>query len=106
MRTQTCDALSRVQHRNHVLVGDHGAEELGESPEAYRYQRDRLRAAQEAGWLERVAVDITDSGVSEAIDRARNRNYSLSGDDVTEHEVATIDAVLGCLNYPCPTEQS
>jgi hypothetical protein len=36
-----------------VRMTDHVAEELGESPEAYRYQRDRLRSAEEAGWLKR-----------------------------------------------------
>jgi hypothetical protein len=35
-----------------VRIPDHIAGELGESPEADRYQRDRLRSAQDAGWNE------------------------------------------------------
>lgn len=89
-----------------VRIPDHVAEELGESPEAYRYQRDRLRAAQDAGWLERAEVDFTDSGVSDAIDRTRKRIHTLSTDDVTEHEVETTDAVLAGLAYQYATEQS
>ncbi len=89
-----------------VRIPDHVAEELGESPEGYRYQRDRLRSAQDAGWLERAEVDFTDSGVSDAIDRTRERIYSLSADDVTEDEVETTDAVLTCLAYQYTTEQS
>jgi hypothetical protein len=89
-----------------VRIPDHVAEELGESPEVYRYQRDRLRSAQDAGWLERAEVDFTDSGVSDAIDRTRERIYSLSADDVTEDEVETTDAVLAGLAYQYATEQS
>jgi len=89
-----------------VRIPDHVAEELGESPEAYRYQRDRLRSAQDAGWLERAEVDFTDSGVSEAIDKTRERIYSLSADDVTEDEVETTDAVLAGLAYQYATDQS
>lgn len=40
-----------------VRIHDHVAEELGESPEADTYQRDRLRAAQNAGWLERAELE-------------------------------------------------
>lgn len=89
-----------------VRIPDHVAEELGESPEAYRYQRDRLRSAQDAGWLERAEVDFTDSGVSDVIDRTRERIYSLSADDVTADEVETTDAVLAGLAYQLATEQS
>ncbi|MCU4800390.1 hypothetical protein OB920_08420 [Halobacteria archaeon HArc-gm2] len=66
-----------------VRIPDHVAEELGESPETYRYQRDRLRSAQDAGWLDRAEVDFTDPEVSDAIDRTRERIFSLSADDVT-----------------------
>jgi hypothetical protein len=89
-----------------VRIPDHVAEELGESPEAYRYQRDRLRSAQDAGWLERAVVDFTDSGVSSAIDRTRERIYSLSANDLTEDEVETTDAVLAGLAYQYAAEQS
>jgi len=89
-----------------VRMPDHVAEELGESPEAYRYQRDRLRSAQDAGWLEQAEVDFIDPGVSDAIDRTRERIYSLSADDVTEDEVETTDAVLAGLAYQYATEQS
>ena len=89
-----------------VRIPDHVAEELGESPEGYRYQRDRLRSAQDAGWLERAEVDFTDPGVSDAIDRTRERIYSLSADDVTEDEVETTDAVLAGLAYQYATDQS
>lgn len=89
-----------------VRIPDHVAEELGEAPEAYRYQRDRLRSAQDAGWLDRAEVDFTDSGVSDVIDRTRERIYSLSADDVTEDEVETTDAVLAGLAYQYATEQS
>jgi len=87
-----------------VRIPDHVAEELGESPEAYRYQRDRLRSAQDAGWLERAEVDFTDSGVSSAIDRTRERIYSLSADDVTEDDIETTDAVLAGLAYQYATK--
>ena len=89
-----------------VRIPDHVAEELGESPEAYRYQRDRLREAQDAGWLERAEVNFTDSGVSDVVDRTRERIYSLSANDVTEDEVETTDAVLAGLAYQYATEQS
>lgn len=84
----------------------HVAEELGESPEAYRYQRDRLQSAQEAGWFDRAEVHFTDSGVSDAIDRTRERIYSLSAEDVTEDEVETTDAVLAGLAYQYAVEDS
>ena len=89
-----------------VRIPDHVAEELGESPEAYRYQRDRLRSAQDAGWLEQAEVDFIDPGVSDAIDRTRERIYSLSADDVTEDDVETTDAVLAGLAYQYAAEQS
>ncbi len=89
-----------------VRIPNHVAEELGESPDAYRYQRDRLRSAQDAGWLERAEVDFTDPGVSDAIDRTRERIYHLSADDVTEDDVETTDAVLAGLAYQYASVQS
>jgi hypothetical protein len=89
-----------------VRIPDHVAKELGESPDAYRYQRDRLRSAQDAGWLERAEVEFLDPGVSDVIDRTRERIYSLSSDDVSEDEVETTDAVLAGLAYQYVTEQS
>jgi hypothetical protein len=96
-----------VTHRDIVVrIPDHVAAELGESPEAYRYQRDRLRSTQYAGWLVRAEVDFTDPGVSDTIDRTRERIYSLSADDVTEDEIETTDAVLARLAYQYATERS
>lgn len=92
-----------TQHNVDVRIPDHVAEELGESPDAYRYQRDRLRSAQDAGWLERAEVDFTDPGVSDAIDRTRERIFSLSAEDVAEDEVETTDAVLAGLAYQYAT---
>jgi hypothetical protein len=51
-------------------------------------------------------VDFTDPRVSDAIDRTRERIYSLSADDVTEDEVETTDAVLAGLAYQYATDQS
>lgn len=96
-----------VTQRNvNVRIPDHVAVELGESPDAYQYQRDRLRAAQDAGWLERAEVEFTDPGVSDAIDRTRERIYNLSASDVTEDDVETTDAVLAGLAYQVATDQS
>lgn len=89
-----------------VRIPDHVAEELGESPEPYRFQRDRLRSAQDAGWLERAEVDFTDSAVSDAIDRTRERIFNLSAEDVTQDEVETTDAVLAGLAYQYAAERS
>lgn len=98
---------SYVSRRNvAVRIPDHVATELGESPDAYRYQRDRLRSAQDAGWLDRAEVDFADSGVSDAIDRTRERIYSLSAEDVTEDEIETTDAVLAGLAYQYASDQS
>lgn len=44
--------------------------------------------------------------MSDAIDRTRERIYSLSADDVTEDEVETTDAVLAGLAYQYATERS
>lgn len=88
-----------------VRIPDHVAEELGEAPEAYGYQRDRLRSARDAVWLGRAEVDFTDPDVSDVIDRTGGI-YSLSTDDVTEDEVETTDAVLAGLAYQYATERS
>jgi hypothetical protein len=80
-------------------IPDLVAEELGESPETYTYQRDRLRAAQKAGWLQRAAVEYSDPAVSDAIDRTRTRMAVLSAADVTEDEIEKTDTVLSRLAY-------
>ena len=41
-----------------VRMPEQVGENLGESPEAYAYQRERLRAAQDAGWLESGQIDF------------------------------------------------
>lgn len=96
-----------VTRRNiSVRIPDHVAEELGESPEAYTYQRDRLRAAQNAGWLERAEVDFSNPRVSEVIDRTRTRMVNLSADDVSEDEIEKTDTVLAGLAYQYATEDA
>lgn len=47
-----------------VSVPSQVAEELGEAPDAYTFHRERLRAAQKAGWLERGDIDYENPGVS------------------------------------------
>lgn len=59
-----------------VRIPTHVAEELGESPGAYTYQRDRLRAAQDAGWLERATIDFSNPRVSNAVDRTRRESIA------------------------------
>lgn len=60
-----------VQHQNlAVRVPQQVAEELGESPDAYVYERDRLKAAQDARWLEPGQIDFTLSGVSTVVDKS------------------------------------
>jgi len=93
-----------VTRRNvSVRIPAHVAEELGESPEAYTYQRDRLRAAQKTGWLERAEVDFSNPRVSEIVDRTRTRMATLSADDVTEDEIEKTDTVLAGLAYQYAT---
>lgn len=94
-------AFERYVTRRNVTVRipDQVAEELGESPAAYTYQRDRLRAAEDAGWLERATMDFSIPGVSDATDRTRKRMANLSADDVTEDEIEKTDTVLAGLAY-------
>lgn len=89
-----------------VRIPTHVAEELGESPEAYTYQRDRLRAAQNAGWLESADVAFSDPQVSDVIDRTRKRMVNLSAEDVTEDEIEKTDTVLAGLAYQYAVDRS
>ena len=94
-----------VTRRNiSVRIPDQVAEELGESPAAYAYQRDRLRAAQDAGWLERGQIDFTNPVVSDVVDRTRKRMANLSADDVTEDEIEKTDTVLTGLAFQYATD--
>jgi hypothetical protein len=86
-----------------VKVPEQVAEELGESPEAYAYQRERLRAAQNAGWLESGRIDFSNPRVSEVVDKTRKRMVNLSADDVTEDEIERTDTVLAGLAYQYAT---
>ncbi len=88
-----------TQRELSVYIPTHVAEELGEAPDAYTFHRERLRAAQEAGWLERAEIDYKNPNVSEVIDRMRNRMVNLSADDVSEDEVEKTDTVLGGLAF-------
>lgn len=89
-----------------VTVPEQVAEELGESPGAYEYQRDRLRAAQEAGWLTPGHIDFSVSRVSEVVDTTRTRMAALSADDVTEDEIEKTDTILAGLAYQYVAEGS
>lgn len=82
-----------------VTVPEQVAEELGESPGAYEYQRDRLRAAQDAGWLTPGHIDFSISRVSKVVDTTRTRMAALSADDVTEDEIEKTDTILAGLAY-------
>jgi hypothetical protein len=77
-----------------VKVPEQVAEELGEGPEAYAYQRDRLQTAQDAGWLESGRIDCSNPRVSEVVDNTRERMATLSADDITEDEIERTDTVL------------
>lgn len=87
-----------------VLIPTYVAEELGESPGAYTFQRDRLRAAQDAGWLELSSIDFTNPRVSETIDRTRTRMLNLAVHDITEDEVEKTDTILAGLAYQYATD--
>lgn len=82
-----------------VMIPQQVAEELGESPDAYAYQRDRLRAAQDAGWVEPGRIDVSIPRVPEVVDKTRTRMHHLSADDVTEDEIEKTDTVLAGLAY-------
>lgn len=82
-----------------VRIPDYVAEELGESPEQYAYQRDRLRAAQDAGWLERGSIDFSLPDVSTIVDKTRTRMATLSAADVSEDDIEKTDTVLAGLAY-------
>lgn len=88
-----------TQQNISVRIPTHVAEELGESPGAYTYQRDRLRAAQDAGWLKRATIDFSNPRVSETIDQTRKRMLNLSADDITEDEIEKTDTLLAGLAY-------
>lgn len=99
-------AFERYVTRRNITarIPDQVAEELGESPAAYAYHRDRLRAAEDAGWLKRAVVDFTIPGVSDATDRTRKRMANLSADDITEDEIEKTDTVLAGLAYQYATD--
>lgn len=82
-----------------VYIPSQVAEELGEAPDAYAFHRDRLRAAQEAGWLERGDVDYQKPDISRAIDRTRKRIRNRSAEDVNEDDIEKADTVLAGLAY-------
>lgn len=96
-----------VTRRNiDVLIPGLVAQELGEAPDAYAFQRDRLQAAQDAGWLERATVDFSNPAVSDTIDRTRMRMATLSADDVSDDEIEKTDTVLAGLVYQVASETS
>lgn len=68
-------------------IPGHVAEEMGESPDEYVYQRTRLQAAQNAGWLEPGRVDFSIPRVSEVVDKTRKRILNFSAEDVTENNI-------------------
>lgn len=89
-----------VMRRNlTVYMPGYVAEEMGESPDAYAYQRDRLRAAQAAGWLHPGRIDFSTPRVSEVVDKTRKRMLNLSADDVTEDEIVKTDTILAGVAY-------
>lgn len=75
------------------------AEELGDAPKDYQYQRERLRAARDAGWLTSVAVDFENPEVSDIVDRTRVRMAALAADDVSADEIEKTDTVLAGVAY-------
>ena len=89
-----------------VKVPEQVAEELGEGPDAYTYQRDRLQSAQNAGWLESGRIDFSKPTISNIVDNTRERMATLSADDVTEDEIERTDTVLAGLAYQYATSGS
>lgn len=92
-----------TQRKISVKIPRHVAEELGESPDSYRYQRKRLRTAQEAGWLEPATIDFSNPHISKAVDRTRKRMANLSSNDVTEDEIEKTDTILTGIAYQYAT---
>ena len=88
-----------TRHDITVRVPDYVASELGESPDAYQYQHESLRAARDAGWVHPVSAKFDAPAVSTVIDRTRERMAALSADDVTEDEIEKTDAVLAGVAY-------
>jgi len=88
-----------TQRELSVYIPTHVAKELGEAPDTYTFHRERLRAAQEAGWLERSEINYENSTVSKVIDRTRKRMVNLSANDVIEDEIEKTDTVLAGLAY-------
>ena len=86
-----------------VKIPEQVAEELGESPEVYAYQRERLRTAQDTGWMESGRIDFSNPRVSEVVDKTRKRMVNLSADGVTEDEIEKTDTVLAGLAYQYAT---
>lgn len=100
-------ALERFVRRRNIAVKipDHVAEELGESPTRYEYQRDRLRAAQDAGWLDRGEIDFSISNVSTIVDKTRTRMAKISASDVSEDDIEKTDTILAGLAYQYAMEK-
>lgn len=86
-----------------VKIPEQVAEELGESPDAYAYQRDRLRAAQDAGWVERGRIDFSKPRVSDVVDTTRKRMAALSAPEVSEDAIEKTDTILAGLAYQYAT---
>lgn len=89
-----------------VKVPGRVAEELGESPDAYVYQQNRLQSAQDAGWLEPGQIDFSKPRVSEVVDKTRKRMLNLSANDITEDEIEKTDTILTGITYQYVTSGS
>lgn len=93
-----------VTRRNvSVRVPEEVVAELGDSPDAYAFGRERLRAAQQAGWLRSGAVDYADPEVSRVVDRTRQRMAKRSTADVSEDEIERADTSIAGLAYQYAT---
>ena len=94
-------ALERFVRRQNISVKipDHVAEELGESPAQYEYQRDRLRAARDTGWLDRGEIAFTSPNVSRIVEKTRTRMAKLAASDVSEDDIEKTDTILSGLAY-------
>jgi len=93
--------LERYVTDNNITVRVPGyvAEELDDAPKAYQYQRERLRAARDGGWLTSISVNFENPKVSEIVDRTRERMVALSADDVSADEIEKTDTVLAGIAY-------